>query len=108
MTRRKELLPAKTTRRYLGSSYDLKPTLGEQDTGAEFWERDTKDKYEWFGEDWVRTVTSGIASVQEHEQHLTAELHDAMEEIVKQLKILNTYMSLAHGEKLTIGDIEEE
>ena len=101
------ILPGKTIRRYLGSSYDLKPHLGEQDTGAEFWERDTKDKYEWYGDECVRTIFGGLAALQPDEEKHTSEIHDSIDEVVKQLKILNTYMALGHGEVLDFEDTED-
>ena len=99
-----KILKPKTNRKITGLSSDIKPTLGIDDIGDEFYEFDTYDVYTWFGDRWVNTLRSGLPN----DEHSTEENHELMEvviEIVQQLKILNIYMSHASNETLTIEDI---
>ena len=96
----------KTNRKFTGYSYDTKPVLTSNDIGDEFYEEDTLDKYEWFGEAWAQVLDNGIAPIHNIEHHLASELQETLELMLDQLKILNTYMSIGTGESIRIDDIE--
>jgi len=49
---------------YIGLSTDTKPSAANP--GATFYETDTDDKYEWDGNSWVKTKTSGAMHVSQN------------------------------------------
>ena len=87
-----KILKPKTNRKLTGLSTDLKPTLGIDDIGDEFYELDTKDKYEWFGDQWINTLRGGLPN----DEHATYENHELLE---------GYYFSLTHHRKLPIQKI---
>jgi len=50
------VITVKVGGRWFGVAADTKPTLGVEQTGHEFYETDTFDKFIWSGSAWVEIV----------------------------------------------------
>lgn len=119
-----ELLKPQISRKYTGLSTDIKPTLGNNDTGAELFETDTNLVYTWQGTKWVENAIKSVfpsnpfpvnLATTENDPlqvssgdiglNMFSSLKESIDEMVVQMKILNKYMAEGFDNEIKEEDI---